>query len=614
MNFRKDINGLRAIAVIAVVLFHFNPSWVPGGFAGVDVFFVISGFLMTGIIFRGMEQDNFSIFKFYVARANRIIPALAALCLALLIFGWFYLTSLDYKSLSKHIAGSMSFISNMLYWRESGYFNAASLEKWLLHTWSLSVEWQFYIIYPLVLSAIRKFISKQAIKPMILFGTILSFSLCAIATYKWPDPSYYLLPTRAWEMMIGGLAYLYPISTNERNKKNLELAGIALIIGSYFFISNDTPWPGYIALLPVIGSFLVIQSQRNNSIITGNFIFQKIGTWSYSIYLWHWPLVVAIYYYSLSSAFIYFGLALSILLGFISYKYIEKIKIRNDFSSLGHYLRYKLLYLTLTIITISTAGFLSNGFDFRLPTESQQRNKAALAAIGDWDYPKPNLKIGSSDIRLIKGNTDKNILFIGASHIEQTYPYVKNLNSEYNIYYLTRGGCFVSQSYVNPKWSCENIQNYRHLINNVKFDRIVTSIYTLGGYLSSDEQERKKQIKERTSQYDEFLNFAKERADKVYMILGEPSGEEFDPKLSIRYNLKDNIGIEVAREKHKMIYEQLNNLREISDVTVIDPMDSLCDDVCMVMDVNSNYYYKDTNHMRPWYAKEALGYLDVIFN
>jgi len=121
VHFREDINGLRAIAVIAVVLFHFNPSWMPGGFAGVDVFFVISGFLMTGIIFKGLEQQNFSIIKFYIARANRIIPALAILCIVLLIFGWFYLSPVDYKSLAKHAVSSIGFISNNIYWLESGY-------------------------------------------------------------------------------------------------------------------------------------------------------------------------------------------------------------------------------------------------------------------------------------------------------------------------------------------------------------------------------------------------------------------------------------------------------------------------------------------------------------
>ena len=220
MYFRKDINGLRAIAVIGVMLFHFNASWMPGGFAGVDVFFVISGFLMTGIIFRGIEQENFSILKFYVARANRIIPALAVLCSVLLLFGWFYLTPLDYKNLGKHVGSSMGFLSNFIYWRESGYFDAASQEKWLLHTWSLSVEWQFYIIYPLVLVALRNFMSLKAMKVAVLHGTVLGFIFCVIATFKWPDSAYYLLPARAWEMMIGGVAYLYPIAMQKMEEKN----------------------------------------------------------------------------------------------------------------------------------------------------------------------------------------------------------------------------------------------------------------------------------------------------------------------------------------------------------------------------------------------------------
>lgn len=156
MQFRKDINGLRAIAVCAVVLFHFNAPWMPGGFAGVDVFFVISGFLMTGIILRGIQEKNFSLMKFYVARANRIIPALAVLCLVLLVVGWFHLTPMEYKTLAKHVVSSITFYSNHVYWGEAGYFTAASNEKWLLHSWSLSVEWQFYIIYPVILVTMHK--------------------------------------------------------------------------------------------------------------------------------------------------------------------------------------------------------------------------------------------------------------------------------------------------------------------------------------------------------------------------------------------------------------------------------------------------------------------------
>jgi peptidoglycan/LPS O-acetylase OafA/YrhL len=342
MEFRKDINGLRAIAVIAVVLYHFNADWLAGGFAGVDVFFVISGFLMTGIIFRGIEQNSFSILTFYIARANRIIPALAALCIALLVFGWFVLTPLDYKMLGKHVATSIAFLSNFQYFNESAnYFDASSHTKWLLHTWSLSAEWQFYILYPLILVTIHKFIPLNAIKKIILFGTVFAFAFSVFATYKWPDFSYYLLPTRAWEMMIGGVAYLYPFNVKDRHKHILEWAGGILIFSSYLLISKYNPWPGYLAIIPVMGAFLIIQAQRVDSLLTSNIISQKIGAWSYSIYLWHWPLVVAITFFSLSSNYIVPSILLSVFLGFLSHKYIEKIKFRKNFNNFISYFKCK---------------------------------------------------------------------------------------------------------------------------------------------------------------------------------------------------------------------------------------------------------------------------------
>lgn len=331
---------------------------MPGGFAGVDVFFVISGFLMTGIIFRGMEQDNFSVLNFYVARANRIIPALALLCLALLFFGWFYLTPLEYKALGKHAASSVGFLSNFVYWREAGYFDAASHEKWLLHTWSLSVEWQFYIIYPLVLIALRKFLPIKTLKLLLIIGTVLGFIFSVVATYKSPNAAYYLLPTRAWEMMIGGVAYLYPFTLQENRKKLVEWIGLILVIASYFLISAENLWPGYLAIFPVLGSFLIIQAQRNDSIITGNIIFQKIGTWSYSIYLWHWPFVVAIYTFALPNYYIYISMVLSVLLGFLSYKYIEKINFQRKFPTLLSYLRCKPIYIAGIIGVMGSTLFI----------------------------------------------------------------------------------------------------------------------------------------------------------------------------------------------------------------------------------------------------------------
>jgi len=359
-NFRYDINGLRAIAVIAVVIFHFNHSWIPGGFAGVDVFFVISGFLMTKIIFNGLENKTFNLFKFYVARANRIIPALAVLCLALLIFGWFNLTPDDYRFLSKHVISSLGFFSNITYWQESGYFDSIAYEKWLLHTWSLSVEWQFYIIYPVLLMLLNQFISFGNLKRLIIVATIIGFGLSVYVTLYWPDSSYFLFPTRAWEMMLGGIASLYTFNFKESNKKKLELTGILLIVSSYLFISSDTPWPGYMALLPVLGAYLMLVANRQDSLLTNNVVFQVIGRYSYSIYLWHWPIVVY-GYYTVDHWWI-IGLPLSLLLGGLSYKYIETIRF-STFSSWFNIYRLKPLWLLTFVSLLSLSVYTTVGFN-----------------------------------------------------------------------------------------------------------------------------------------------------------------------------------------------------------------------------------------------------------
>lgn len=436
MQYRKDINGLRAIAVIAVVLFHFNASWLPGGFAGVDVFFVISGFLMTGIIFRGIEQENFSILKFYIARANRIIPALAVLCIVLLVFGWFYLSPVEYRALGKHAASSVSFLSNIIYLMESGYFDAASHEKWLLHTWSLSVEWQFYIIYPLVLVAIRKFMSVNAMKVILLLGTVLGFLYSIYATISEPNSAYYLLPTRMWEMMIGGVAYLYPIALQDKRKKLVEWFGLALIIGSYFFISKENLWPGYLAVFPVLGAFLIIQAQRNDSLITSNVISQKLGAWSYSIYLWHWPLVVLAYKLEIKNLYLV-GIGLSIILGFFSWNFIEnrRISVIRNWRELW---RLKYLYIAISSLLFSVFVYTQNGLNVRFDNLSggfKSPNRYCAVPLKGYQEPKEACEYFGENISWA---------VLGDSHsIELAYSLAQKLKREgIGLKQFSYQGCF----------------------------------------------------------------------------------------------------------------------------------------------------------------------------
>jgi len=326
MDFRKDINGLRAIAVVAVILFHFNAAWLPGGFAGVDVFFVISGYLMTSIIYRGLANNSLSIPKFYLARGRRIVPALLLPCTILLIFGWFYFLPQEFLELGKHVAASLAFVSNVTYWTESGYFAAGAHQKWLLHTWSLSVEWQFYMLYPVVLYLLSKAFRLSWLRWLVLIGAIAGFALSVYASPRWPEAAFFLLPTRAWEMMVGGLVYLFPATSLKGLRPHIVLLGLLLIALSYVFFSESDIWPGYLAIIPVAGAALVLAANTQDSIYTNNPVSQWLGNISYSLYIWHWPTVVCLSYLGLLDSLVYqlAGIGISLAIAQLSYSFIEQ--------------------------------------------------------------------------------------------------------------------------------------------------------------------------------------------------------------------------------------------------------------------------------------------------
>lgn len=336
MKYRADINGLRAYAVLAVMLFHFGVPGFRGGFIGVDVFFVISGFLMTQIIAGGIASRTFSLWKFYAGRARRIIPALIVLCALLLVIGWFWLGPSDYAMLGKHAAAAASFTSNFTFKDEEGYFDSPAATKWLLHTWSLSVEFQFYLIYPLLMILFVHKQRERSAGPWLIGIAMLSFASCVLAPPRLVSFAFYMLPARAFELIAGGLVYLYandlPLSGAAR--RTCEVAGFALIAVSAFLIDSNWQWPGALTFFPVFGAALVLAAAEPASLLTANIAAARIGKWSYSIYLWHWPVVVALEYFGLRSSpvAIVLGFAASIALGAASCAFIEQ-PARRYFSS-----------------------------------------------------------------------------------------------------------------------------------------------------------------------------------------------------------------------------------------------------------------------------------------
>lgn len=411
-SFRADINGLRAWAVVAVVLYHFGIPGFSGGFVGVDVFFVISGYLMTRIIVSGLSEGRFSLLQFYAARARRIVPALAALCLVLLAVGWHILPSADYKQLGEHAASSLAFVSNVVFSNEAGYFDSESHEKWLLHTWSLSVEWQFYLALPLVLLGLWRLLpNKPKITWCMAIALGASFALSVALAVVRPSSAaaFYLLPTRAWEMLAGGMVYLLATRRPSTGKGALlELLGIGLIVLSITLLNEDMNWPGAWALLPVAGAVAVLLAAREQSWLTGTWIAQSIGNASYSIYLWHWPMVVALGYFGLrQKAAVLTGLGLAMALGYLSYLAIEspsrkllgQVRANGVLAGVGAG--------TAAVLAFAVVVSLNGGFNHRLPGleliagEATNRNPRIEDCRARRDGSSPSCLYGGDEVGAI---------------------------------------------------------------------------------------------------------------------------------------------------------------------------------------------------------------------
>ena len=297
MDYRREIDGLRALAVLPVILFHAGFEAFSGGFVGVDVFFVISGYLITTIILAELRQEEFSIANFYERRARRILPALYVVMLACIPLAWIWLFPSDIKGFSQSLIAVSVFASNIFFWRESGYFDTAAELKPLLHTWSLAVEEQFYVLYPPFLILSWKFSRRWLLILLIILGAT-SLAVAQWASLAKPAGAFYLLPTRGWELLIGASASLY-LSKSDRIEFSRGVRevggwlGLALILYSVLVYSKITPFPGLYALAPTIGALLIIlfaSQQTTVGRFVGNQIFVGIGLISYSAYLWHQPL------------------------------------------------------------------------------------------------------------------------------------------------------------------------------------------------------------------------------------------------------------------------------------------------------------------------------------
>ncbi len=361
ISYRPDIDGLRALAILPVVLFHAFPNLLPGGFIGVDIFFVISGYLITSILLKDIQVDSYSIKTFYARRVRRIFPALSVVLLFCLVLGWIVLTAVEYRALGKHVAGGAGFIANFMFWKEVGYFDAAGDTKPLLHLWSLGIEEQFYIVWPLLLYLFAK--RSWSILWMIAVVALLSFVLNIVRIGADPSGTFYSPFSRSWELALGAfLAYqaIHPIASLatiiQRHKSALSFFGFILIMLGFVVINEGRSFPGWWALLPVLGSGLLIAAGPEaifNKSVLSNRLLVGVGLISFPLYLWHWPLLsfARIIYSETPPVNVRWVLVgVSIVLACLTYFIIEKpIRTSNKKRSL-------IWFLSILMFVICLAG------------------------------------------------------------------------------------------------------------------------------------------------------------------------------------------------------------------------------------------------------------------
>lgn len=521
-KFRTDINGMRAIAVLLVILFHFDNSLAPAGFIGVDIFFVISGYLMTSIILTGIENNNFSIVKFYSARCKRIIPALMLLIFILVFLSYFLIEPNDYKKIGIHARDSLLFISNITYFNESGYFDVESMEKFLLHTWSLSVEWQFYLIYPLIILAISKITTSSNTKKSLIFLFFVSLILSSVITKIDPSQAYYMIHTRSWEMMAGGLAFAYPVTkASEKNKKILFfLCLIIIIFASYFFDSN-TPWPSFYASIPVIATAIILAINYEKNFILSNPIFQKIGLWSYSIYLFHWPLLVITKKLNLELSLITY-LTVTFILSVFSYYLIEKR-------------RFKIVFIIpFYIIILFACQYISKDG----VTQRVDEKYAKMAEEYDFYYNPWMLYRSIQNKNLdFNNNNGKHYIITGDSFSLMYVKYFDNVGLNFKL--ISNESCptiLVDNDKNNSYW-CNYTKNklWKELNNDRESDLIILMRWDIynNNYINS--------IKNTDDFYkiirEQIYNLLKKGGrDRTYYIVGDYQQPNYNPYTCLRNN------------------------------------------------------------------------------
>jgi peptidoglycan/LPS O-acetylase OafA/YrhL len=655
MAYRRDIDGLRALAVAVVVLFHVGVPAVHGGFAGVDVFFVISGYLITGIIIRGLESGTFSLGNFYVRRINRILPALLVILAAVWLIGWLVMFAREFRFLGRDIFAGSTFSSNFFFWSGLGYWD--STDKPLLHLWSLAVEEQFYLLWPLTLLVVGK--TKRDVRWTIIAIIEISFVVnLYLVRHQQAPAAFYLPMARFWEILAGALLFQIENSADAtglryrqlspRFRDIVSVAGLVLLAATIAVARPHDAWPGLKGLLPVGGTLLLIAAGPNaivNRTFLSNRAMVALGLISYPLYLWHWPLIVfgnLIFEKHVPLLYTVAVVPVSIALATLTFRFVER-PIR-----FGKRKRRSALMLLPGLAAASVLGLIGwKGVTGTRIDESLASIDRKWGPVVRDPMERPEtMTPGGPPIFVIRGDPSRQIVFYGDSHMLQYWARIENIEQRLGSKRPTAllmhyPGCAVFPDTNNPgqdwkgkSWQCDQFNHdviafasrpeVKALVISTYWERFIIDADLYPGpmqgaqFLRSDNPQTQRALAKFEEQIRNLVNSGK----AVYIILSNPVAQvDVSGKIPRRISgagTRARAPMSTRAYNLKMTRWSSNRLRQIAAKTgaiIIDPIRYMCDEaICPSVTPEGEPIYRDDDHLRASYVTRHAHWIDQVFS